>query len=97
MNGYFISDGAPGSSQSHQIEAKKGFSTASRLIVEKRGKEWHVCSLDTKEAHRKQGLARQLIEHVEANYGPVTIQSANDRYWEAMGFTPCDDGMWRRA
>jgi GNAT superfamily N-acetyltransferase len=96
---YSLHDSNPLSESSHSIAMKRGFVDASRLSVMKRAgrNEWLVHSVFTKDEDRGKGLAKRLIAHVEAEYGPVVIESENDAFWERMGFAPGADGMWRRS
>jgi GNAT superfamily N-acetyltransferase len=92
-----ISDSNPGSADSHKIEARQGFSTLGGLILSKEGEEFLAQSVYTKPDYQGQGVARKLLAHVESEYGPIVVESENDSFWKKMGFSPGEDGFWRRA
>lgn len=85
-----------GSTSSHSIEAKHGFDTAAHAMLEKRGGEWWVYDVHTKPAYRGQGIAKQIISHIEETYGPICIESENDPFWSKMGYSRREDGYWRK-
>lgn len=82
----------------HSIEAKRGFSTMAALMVSKENKDadWLVESVFTNPDYRGQGLARELIEYVQKEYGDFKISSENDPFWEKMGYEEGKDGFWRQ-
>lgn len=99
FNEYTVADPYPGQDLPHRIEMRQGFSVCAGLLIEPKdiqSDEWLLQSVMTKDAHRGQGLARQLISHVEKNYGPVVVQSENDPFWSKMDFEMCEDGYWRK-
>ncbi len=93
---YTISDSNPNSIDSHTIEAKKGWDTCGRLVLSKKNGEWLIESLFTKSDHRGKGLAEKMVNHVEATYGKVAIQSEADGFWSKIGYVECADSMWRK-
>jgi GNAT superfamily N-acetyltransferase len=92
-----ISDSNPGSSQAHKIEARQGFTTFGGLLISREGDEYLCQSVYTKPDHQGKGVARTLLSYVEEEYGPIIVQSENDPFWEKMGFSPQEDGFWRRS
>lgn len=99
FNKYTVSDPYPGQELPHRIEVRQGFDVCAGLLIEPRNiqaEEWLLQSVMTKDAHQGQGLARRMVDHVEAHYGPVVVQSENDAFWSKMGFKECEDGFWRR-
>ncbi len=97
MTGFDLHDKNPLSKSSHCVEMRKGFTLASRLMVEDRDGEWWVYGVHTPPAYRGQGLAGRLISYVESSYGPFAIESENDAFWVKQGFERCSDGLWRRS
>jgi len=86
-----------GSISSHTIEARVGFDTVARAMLEQRGREWYVYDVYTKPEYRKQGISRDIISHIEEGYGPIIFESENDPFWEKMGYARHDDGFWRKT
>ncbi len=85
-----------GSISSHSIEARIGFDKVAHAMLEKMGDYWWVYDVYTKPAYRGQGIAKQIISHIEENYGKIAIESENDDFWLRMGYRKCPDGYWRK-
>ena len=92
-----ISDSNPGSSQPHKIEARQGFITFGGLLISREGDEYLCQSVYTKPDYQGKGVARTRLSYVEREYGPVIVQSENDKFWQKMGFSSGEDGYWRRG
>jgi GNAT superfamily N-acetyltransferase len=86
-----------GSSSSHSIEARVGFTTVAHAMLERLGDEWWVYDVYTKPDYRGQGISKQIISHIEREYGPIVIESENDPFWEKMGYRRGIDGYWRKG
>lgn len=89
-------DNNPGSPSSHRIAARRGFDTLASVSLEKSGREWYIYEVYTKPEYRGQGLAKQIVAHIESNYGPVVFNSDNDAFWTHMGYSRCKDGYFRK-
>ena len=102
LSGYAFVDNNKGSSSSHTIEAKKGFTTVAKVGIEKvdygfgRKPEWYIYEVYTKDEYRGQGIAKQIIAYIEEQYGNIVLNSENDPYWLKLGYVPCPDGYWRK-
>jgi GNAT superfamily N-acetyltransferase len=102
LSGYAFVDNNKGSSSSHTIEAKKGFSTAAKVSIEKctyadGSSEWYIYEVFTKPEFRGQGVAKQIIAYIEKEYGEIVLNSENDSFWEKMGYKRCADTYWRKS
>ncbi len=96
MSEYKIYDSRKGSEHNHEIEIKSGWQTAAKLSVEKMDNHWHIYSLSTKEAHQRNGLAKELVSYVEKEYGPVCIKSENNSFWSKIGYKIGSNGYWTK-
>lgn len=94
MKNYAFVDTNKGSISSHSIEVKLGFSTVAHAMLEKRGDYWWIYDVYTKPEYRGEGIGKTLISHIENEYGPITIESENDAFWQRLGYSRRENGFW---